>query len=107
MSRRLGYQILNIERKKILKTEKLKKKLKTQEKNLKTQAKNSRIRHFFAPYMPKKWPKNKPDVHKTKYTWKNSLRMKLFLSVISFFENSKFEIKIEIKNSIFDFRPNS
>ena len=54
-SRRLGYQFMNVERKKELKTEKLKKKLETQEK---TQAKNSRIRHFFAPNMPRKWPEN-------------------------------------------------
>ena len=34
-------------------------------KNLKTQAKNSRIRHLFVPYMPKKWPKNKPGLAST------------------------------------------
>ena len=63
MSRRLGYQILNVERKKKLKTEKLKKKLKTQEKNLKTQAKNSRIRHLFAPYVhAEKMAKYKPGL---------------------------------------------
>ena len=54
------YKILNRDSRKKLKTEKLKKKLKTQEKKLKTQAKNSRIRHFYVPYMPKKWPKNQP-----------------------------------------------
>ena len=55
------YKILNRDSRKKLKTEKLKtqeKNLKTREKNLKTQAKNSRIRHFFVPFMPKKWLKN-------------------------------------------------
>ena len=51
------YKIMNGDRRKKFKTEKLKKKLKTQ-------AKNSTIRHFFAPYMPKKWPKNKPGLLK-------------------------------------------
>ena len=51
MSQRLGYEILNVEREKILNTEKLKKNSKLKKK-LKTQAQNWRIRHFFAPYMP-------------------------------------------------------
>ena len=50
MSRRLGYQILNVERKKILKTEKLKKKLKTQDKN-------SRFRQSLKRSLPKTRPK--------------------------------------------------
>ena len=44
------------------KNSKLKKKPQNSSEKLKTQAKNSRIRHFFVPYMPKKWPKNQPEV---------------------------------------------
>ena len=56
-SRRLGYQILNVERKKKLKTEKLKKKLKTQEKtqNSSQKLKNSAfLRPLHAEKMAKK-----------------------------------------------------
>ena len=47
------YKIVNGDGWKKLKTEILK-------KNLKTQAQNSRIQHFFVPYKPKKWQKKQP-----------------------------------------------
>ena len=75
---------------KILNGDKTQEKTQNSGKKLKTQAKNSRIRHFCVPYMPKKWPKNKPDLKGIVLQSCSSIPpLYLFLAIYQFYCNVK------------------